>query len=307
MHDLAIKKLKNASIHGVSPILMEEKKTMKALWSLLLATAWIVCIHFVLLNIREYFKYEVITSVNTVYEKPFKFPAVTFCNMDPSGYYELSSEELRNLKELIDNQASIMTMMNTAASAINHLFQNRSFNDIYNQSIIYCSFNGKKCTVDDFYINFNPLMGICFKFNGHLQKPTKEMSRPGISNGLIVSFFQGISKLETNGISIPSTSALILNIHENRNMIDRNKVTLIPSNSVSYVQVNKINTVNIPYPYSDCMEINDVKDCDSHLCKMTFQQYGYYQQKYDYYEQIFISKILNLFLKVTASTTVSKI
>ena len=121
MHELVIKELKNVSTHGVSIILMEETKLMKVLWSLLLTIAWILCIYCIATNISDYFKYDVITSIDTVIEKPFKFPAVTFCNYDPSGYYEFSSEEFIDIKKSINNETSY-TIISSVDSALDYLF-----------------------------------------------------------------------------------------------------------------------------------------------------------------------------------------
>ena len=78
-----------------------------------------------------------------------------------------------------------------------------------------------------------------------IKKKSLVLTSSGLTNGLSIFFFHGLSLLELYDVPNIRPSALGLNIHEIRNKADKNKLTLIPAGAVSHIVVNKVNNVNI--------------------------------------------------------------
>jgi len=59
---------------------------IKIIWSLFLLLFFFVSIHYAILNIIDYLKYETTTSIKTVYEQESEFPTVSICSKIDSNF-----------------------------------------------------------------------------------------------------------------------------------------------------------------------------------------------------------------------------
>jgi len=66
---------------------------IKIIWSLFLLIFLFGSIHYVILNILDYLKYETTTSIQTIYEQEPDFPTISFCNRFDKDF-ELNISEL---------------------------------------------------------------------------------------------------------------------------------------------------------------------------------------------------------------------
>ena len=64
---------------------------IKIIWSLFLLIFLFGSIHYVILNILDYLKYETTTSIQTIYEQEPEFPTISFCSKIDSKYWIFGS------------------------------------------------------------------------------------------------------------------------------------------------------------------------------------------------------------------------
>ena len=74
----------NSTFHGLSKIVHSRFIILKILWVFIFITCFIFCIFGLLEHFENYYDYNVLTFVDTGYERPVTLPAVTICGiLDP--------------------------------------------------------------------------------------------------------------------------------------------------------------------------------------------------------------------------------
>lgn len=86
--DKASDLINDLTIHGVSKLVRPQHKIVTLIWSIALLASFAYCALIITNNIIDYFRYPVITNIETVNEKNPDFPQVTFCNFNEEFFNE---------------------------------------------------------------------------------------------------------------------------------------------------------------------------------------------------------------------------
>ena len=70
-----------STIHGLPNFFRTKLLTMKIIWFISFLVSSLSCLYFIIVSISTYFTFSYSTKINFVYEKPLKFPAVSFCSL----------------------------------------------------------------------------------------------------------------------------------------------------------------------------------------------------------------------------------
>ena len=73
--------LLSSTSHGLPNIFRTQRKLIKIMWFILFFTSTIVGTYTVYSTIDNYLKYEIVTKLEIIYQKPAEFPAVTISNL----------------------------------------------------------------------------------------------------------------------------------------------------------------------------------------------------------------------------------
>ena len=78
------KLLKDSTAYGVPNIFKRDKIFLKIYWLIFVLLGTSVSSYYTFATIINYFKYDVVTKIESVYEQPMIFPTITFCS-DQNG------------------------------------------------------------------------------------------------------------------------------------------------------------------------------------------------------------------------------
>jgi hypothetical protein len=79
------KLLKDSTAYGVPKIFKRDKLFLKIYWLIFVLLGTSASSYYTFATIINYFKYDVVTKIESVYEQPMLFPTITFCS-DQNGY-----------------------------------------------------------------------------------------------------------------------------------------------------------------------------------------------------------------------------
>ncbi len=82
------KLLKDSTAYGVPNIFKRDKIFLKIYWLIFVLLGTSVSSYYTFATIINYFKYDVVTKIESVYEQPMIFPTITFCS-DQNGFQVL--------------------------------------------------------------------------------------------------------------------------------------------------------------------------------------------------------------------------
>jgi hypothetical protein len=261
-----------------SKIFENEVAWVKVVWTLLFLifsgfTAWLV-----ILNIINYFHYEVTSIIEVKNERPTHFPAITICNSNPFTSSQAQSLmddiSLKTFNKTLDNmtynEAYLTSSYLTERTKmyVNSPYysdQNRIDLSAISSPPYRCSFNGEDCSGikinEHFRRYFSYDYGNCYQFNTgynftnspvNLQKQYTEGSDDGLQlmlgpyynkNKYLSSFSDGLVVFVHNQSFAPSSSSAI--------RIETGKETNIA--------LGRTFTTNQPYPYSECKDLSSFK------------------------------------------------
>src|SRR4051812_18516562 len=71
----------SSTSHGLPNIFRTESRFLKVMWTVAFVLSSAYCSYLVYQSICKYLDYEVTTKMQTIQEKPTKFPMVTVCNI----------------------------------------------------------------------------------------------------------------------------------------------------------------------------------------------------------------------------------
>jgi len=81
------KLLKDSTAYGVPNIFKRDKIFLKIYWLIFVLLGTSVSSYYTFATIINYFKYDVVTKIESVYEQPMIFPTITFCSDQNGNYY----------------------------------------------------------------------------------------------------------------------------------------------------------------------------------------------------------------------------
>lgn len=228
----------NTKLHGIPLLKISEKKYLKSLWLVCFFASFALCVFFLVNDIKSFFKYEIETVIEVSRDTNFKFPTISFCEI------QMCNKE--NAKEK-QNETSASSPMIT---------------------IISCLFSSDICSENDFeYFELNDFQR-CYKFNSNYTSP-KLSRRFGKAYGLEVEFFLGLKSNCAKGLRVY--------LHNATSLIDNDAFGIqLLSGTETNVAVDRTFISRKPKPFSDCVDQVDEESSD--LVIETFNQIGGYSQ-----------------------------
>jgi hypothetical protein len=220
--------------------------------------------YLVIKSIMAYFSYSVTTTSRIINETPTLFPKVTFCNINSfttKFAFDLSKKNITNGNSLSNEEKKKLS---------------HDFNNI----LIECTFNQKKCDSSVFSWSYDPLYGNCYTFNsGFNSNETKiDLSASTISDptyGLQLTLY--INVYEELLTSLKYGLGALIRIGNSSYLTDYGSggVFIIPGLN-TYLSVRReINSI-LPMPYSNC-EVDKTFNSDLYNLIIT-SNYAYSQQ-----------------------------
>ena len=167
----------NESSSKILPKLFQKRHIYaQTIWIIFFVCSSTVSLALVIKYVKDYLEYKVDVKVEIVYENPTKFPAITFCNLNP--FYRERAQNILNFSNLFDfdtllfNETS-MSLINSqeemirASTIINLSPTDRKYiGHQLEDMLISCFYNGVSCNEKNFSVSFNYYYGNCFTFNG---------------------------------------------------------------------------------------------------------------------------------------------
>ena len=221
---------------------------------LLASTGLTFCI--IGLSTVAYLKHDVVTQTNLVYDIPTKFPAVTFCNVDP-----FTTEESQRLLELVSNQSRIPidnSSINTNLMNLAQLYaahpeygdENRAHLGLNSSFFYRCRYNGSDCTADLTW-HYSYEYGSCFQFSN--KNPT---TMSGTNYGLEVAIGPLINN---NKYLTKYENGLVVFVHNESIKFSSSDKIFIKTGEMNLISVDRTFHKKSPYPYSDCIDLTEYK------------------------------------------------
>lgn len=154
--DLALR----SSVHGIPNIFNNHMFVFKALWLISLLSASGFCLYVTIMATQNYLEYEVVTTIEDIYETKVPFPAVSFCNINglsTSAAIEFSTNKTEELASLFDSDSGLDGNM-IRKYLITSLARDPNMSDAerlgfsapLTDILISCYFNLRPCKLSDF-------------------------------------------------------------------------------------------------------------------------------------------------------------
>jgi len=79
----------SSTIHGLSNIFRSHHILQKLMWIVSTVISCLVCGWFLIRTFVEYYKFSVVTRIETIYEQPLTFPTISICSYSESKLLQL--------------------------------------------------------------------------------------------------------------------------------------------------------------------------------------------------------------------------
>jgi len=232
----------NSTSHGLPHLLRSDILIIKIMWICFFLICFTLSIYFIVNNINQYLKYEVVTIIDLVYEYPIQFPTISLkFNTDNSiAYYSLEN----NIVNLIYSNVLLNKDIEKEFEQLNTTNHNGS---------IFYKFNSGK-NMKNNLISF------------------RNQTKIGELGGLDAEIFIGRPEEFTFPINSIRFHASYFSIYIHNNSINSfesmdEPIKLTPGFKTNII-INKVHTDRLGPPYNDCIDdLNELKTYDSLLVK----------------------------------------
>jgi hypothetical protein len=168
----------NTTTHGVPSFVRSKKAFIKVMWMFFILTSGGTCIYFTVSSVQSFLKFEIVSEIRVIPNRPISFPVVTICNVNyfPTEFgYNLANEILANssLNDINGFDVGTDNLNLKATLILYHIVSNIvSYSDEIKQKVGYskeqfvvdCVFDGSDC-YDNLKWTFSVYNGNCFQFN----------------------------------------------------------------------------------------------------------------------------------------------
>jgi len=205
--------LSQSTAYALPKVFQSKRIFFKIFWMLYFIGASFVTIWFVLSAISQYYDFEVLTQIKTIYQQPMPFPTISFCPIKPLVF---------------DNQS--------LKSILSHCWDFREKDCRENFGSYFESFE-------------TGTYGTCFRYNsgrnmsGHSNEIISSNSG-GISDQINIGFQRGFI------IAVIIHDPLILPMFESENTYDN--VNFVEENAFTFLSIHKTIEKRLENPYNDC-------------------------------------------------------
>jgi len=150
-----------------------KNRIIKAFWIICFLVFSGICANIISKSFTNYFSYETVTNVETIYENPAPFPTVSICNQNPfmtnySFEYAKSVLESNNISDLFEflsqNFSDAMMHLRYGVGANLRSLNisdkvRKSMGLLIDDMLLNCVYNNQHCSVNDFVWYFDSLYG----------------------------------------------------------------------------------------------------------------------------------------------------
>lgn len=224
----------DTTTHAVPHIAQNRNWLIKLMWLLAFLTSFAYCIFLLVQNFTQYFNYSVSITIQRVQETPLKFPAVTFCNINPFNekgdvaYNYFESNNVANIKcfgdKYVSNGSLFYDCYNSTSKGANS--SDQAFSDFIDSAkrfvasdsslttktryalgysldkdmLVSCNFNGLQCNEKNFTTFWHNEYGNCYTLNTSKLVSSVSGNRYGLTLELTVSkyYYKQFEKIKNN-------------------------------------------------------------------------------------------------------------
>ena len=251
---LVAKISQESTSHGLPKIISANSLSLKLFWSIFFLVSSGGCAYFIMLSLSEYLKYEAITRIKIINEKPFLFPTVTICNYNPFKNASIADRLSKNSTETLNE----FGILNIAKSPEFGEENQKSLGPDIHEVITHNRFEYKDISLSQFSWYYDILHGNCFRFNsgfdltGH-KIPLYYSSRPGSLYGLQLLLYNPIDKHDHN---VYNTYGMRLFIDNQTDDMSYTRGINLHPGSATDIGIKKTIIKNLPKPYSECEDLS---------------------------------------------------
>lgn len=289
---IKIRKLCEASsFHGLSNLARTDRWFVKFIWLACFLVSLAFCSIEIVNSLIDYFEYNVVITVQTVHETSVNFPAITVCNLNSIDYSnpgvadELSAIIAR-FDEKANSTADILKHSKLKLKEISYLINNEIKNRSYYYSIedmlISCLFNNQPCGPNDFEPYESKNFKSCYTFNSGTRGHVLASNRAGMNNGLELELYVGNIRHQPYWVSTFGALITIYNQSTKPMLVEQG--IKLKTGVETQIIVSRHFTQMLGKPYSDCLNLNELKSSyaasASASFKMTQNIYQNYTQRF---------------------------
>ena len=284
--------LKSSTIHGIPPILNSKNLIIRLVWIVSFFGSSCACFWFILSNLNEYFKHEVVSKIKINYVNELPFPIISICNINPINTEELNQYMIGKFN------GDKYPNMSLIDYAITYQKMNQSIKfsrKALNETIIKCLFKFNDCNLDEeFEYYFDEVYGNCFRFNSGKNMKGENVKQKvsygvGIYNALELELYIGSIDQNENLFSTEHGLNLFIT-NETHDSLNGEGINISPGNSYKII-INKYSIIKESYPYSECISdlttIDSYKsDCYKKVFRSNLTKYHYTDCYYICYQKL---------------------
>lgn len=306
--DIFLEWTQQMTMHGFPNIFRAKYYTVRIMWIFFFLISNGCCFYIIVINVINFFNYEVVTSIKLVEKDSIPFPAVTVCNANPFvteeglKYVENLLQENnisdRILESIYKENSSFLYFtyvryLSTLLSKGNSAEFLKKLSFPYEQMFLSCLYNFQPCDRNDWYWFYDLNYGNCFRFN--TGKDSKGKSNEikhsffaGKYNGLMVELFVGIPENE-NTLSISTGAHIYIDDNLFKPQLGYG-LGVAPGESTN-LAIERIVNYQLSKPYSECIKnVYSLDSFDSEVYKRVIRSNSIYRQS-DCYDAFYISEI----------------
>lgn len=267
--------LRISKIHGLDRVVLSKKLPLRVIWIVGLLCSAGLCSFLIARIIMDFLRYEVKSHIREIYPKEVPFPRIVLCNLNPmvtpQANQYIRDYFAKTFKLKANKYADLYDHGINPDKELNYLFYTTNYpnvNETLKRSfgydfIVYCTYYYDSCTSDDIIPYYDTTSGNCYIINSS-KYPNGSERRPYQSYiqdyGLRLLIYTGPPENETNYMFNPSSGKKGIKIRVEDPEYDGVVLggqQIAPGNHVQII-VNRIETKNMPSPYSNCMAAESV-------------------------------------------------
>jgi hypothetical protein len=269
-------------------IFQAKYKALKLFWLiifLLFTSLTLLVLHR---SINEYYEYKTVSQIDVIDVDSLAFPTVTICEANPfttetaqklleEKYFEMFQRRVENetqrdiLSKMTGNEKGIRAVDMLKVHASSHLFSREMKLKLgsHLRAISFSNFNYvKTVSLVDFSWIYMYEYGNCLQFNsgldyGNNKQDIHVTELPGEKHGFIFDYrFKNENKYE-----VSETNGLVVFVHSHLYERPSNSDEGIHLNTgeKSWLSIQRTDTFNHPWPYSNCTDLNSIEQTSSEL------------------------------------------
>jgi hypothetical protein len=185
--------IQSSSVHFLPTISRSNNKILQIGYLCCFLATASYCVFSVSSSIRNYYKYDTVTSLKVIEESPTHFTAMSFCSLKRlnkisskdfiSDYLNKMNSSINYLKEIFGEYYEI-TPLKMSNSEFNQSEEfRRSIGFESDDMLLQCNFKWIPWSKSDINYLYDPIYGNCFTFNNQLI--LKQVTSQGPSYGLV--------------------------------------------------------------------------------------------------------------------------